>query len=64
VRLLALDDPDAAGVRAAAEGLQHLSRALGPAEVSQQPTAAERHSLVEKWKAWYTSLRPDAQFRN
>ena len=64
VLILALDDADPAVNRAAGEGLHQLSRKLGVFELSPQPTEAERRNLIQNWKAWYSSIRPDAQFRN
>lgn len=57
----ALDDPDAAIVRAACQGLNMMSRGLEPVEVPDPLPEAQRQALVEKWKKWYLIVRPDAQ---
>ena len=64
VLIRALDDPDAAIVREACQGLSLVSRELQPAEVPDPLTESDRQALVEKWKNWYLAVRPDARLKD
>lgn len=58
--IFALSDPDKRVVREARDGLRFVSRnfeGFGPPDNFEEP---EQLQAVEKWKAWYASVRPDA----
>jgi hypothetical protein len=58
--IFALTDPDKRVVREARDGLRFVSRnfeGFGPPDNFEEP---EQLQAVEKWKAWYRSVRPDA----
>jgi hypothetical protein len=60
--IFALEDEDWDVVREARDGLRFLSRKferLGPPVPCQE---FERREAIEKWKAWYASVRPDYKF--
>jgi len=60
--ILALDDPDLEVVRTARDGLRRISRKPNGFGLSDDPSDIDRARAIEKWKAWYLSLRPDAEF--
>jgi HEAT repeat protein len=58
--IFALTDPDKRVVREARDGLRSISRnfeGFGPPDNFDD---AERDKSVERWKAWYAKVRPDA----
>lgn len=58
--IYALTDPDRRVVREARDGLRSISRnfeGFGPPDNFDD---AQRQQAVERWKAWYRSIRPDA----
>jgi hypothetical protein len=59
-----LDDADLAVVREANDGLRRLSRKLTGFDLAEQPSPAQRQALIEKWKAWYLAIYPNAEFPN
>jgi len=62
VLIYALSDPDPEIVATARDGLEFVSRkfrGLGP----EDPTdPLETKAAIERWKAWYRTLDPDAEF--
>jgi hypothetical protein len=59
--IAALDDPDAAVVRAVHDALRRISRRLSAPDLPQQPTHAQRRAAVEEWKQWYLAVRPEGE---
>ncbi len=58
--IFALTDPDKRVVRRARDGLRSISRSFegfGPPDNFEEP---ERVAAIERWKAWYRAVRPDA----
>jgi hypothetical protein len=58
--IFALTDPDKRVVREARDGLRSISRnfeGFGPPENFDE---GDRKAAIEKWKAWYRAVRPDA----
>ncbi len=58
--IYALTDPDREVVIEARKALERISRnpvGYGPKDDYNEE---QRRNAVEKWKAWYLSLRPDA----
>ncbi|MFW6171125.1 MAG: hypothetical protein ACODAD_11590 [Planctomycetota bacterium] len=64
VLIHALTDPDPRVVRAARDALRLTSRKVGGFGLSDEPSSNELSSVIEKWKRWYQSVRPDAVFLN
>ena len=62
--ILALSDSNPQIMHTANSSLQYLSRRLVGYELNDHPSAADRQALIDKWKAWYLSVRPDAAFLN
>ncbi|MBN2024604.1 MAG: hypothetical protein JW809_17630 [Pirellulales bacterium] len=60
--ILALEDPDLDVVLTARDGLCRLTRKFEGFGPSDNPTDLERARAVAKWRAWYLSIRPDAEF--
>jgi hypothetical protein len=60
----ALDDPDWRVVLAADEALRNIGRSLAPSSLGEKPDKAARAKVVQHWKQWYVTIRPDAQFEN
>ena len=60
----ALGDADPAVMHEGYQGLLFLSRKSSGESVPSNPSPATRQALVDKWKAWYLSIRPDAEFLN
>jgi hypothetical protein len=58
----ALDDRDAEVMLAARDGLRRLSRKFNGFGMPDEPTDQQRSQAIEKWKAWYLSIRPDTEF--
>lgn len=62
--IYALGDPDSAVMQEGNAGLVFLSRKVSVESLGDRPAAATRQAAVDKWKAWYLSIRPDAEFLN
>lgn len=61
VLIYALTDPMVDIAREANEALLRISRSNDQKyRLSDNPTDSERRALIEKWKAWYRAIRPDA----
>ena len=58
----ALDDRDPEVMLAARDGLRRLSRKFDGFGMPDEPTDEQRGQAIEKWKAWYLSIRPDTEF--
>jgi hypothetical protein len=61
--IYAMTDPDARVVAEAREGLRFVSRKLGPLPVKTVANPASGEE-IDYWKAWFRSVRPDAEFEN
>jgi HEAT repeat protein len=64
VFIFALGDPDPRVVRQARDSLRLLSRKINGFGLSDEPTDGAKLEAMERWKQWYLSIRPDAQFLN
>jgi hypothetical protein len=62
--IAALDDPDWRVVLAADEALRLIGRSVAPSPLGEKPDAKARAALSQRWKQWYLTIRPDAQFDN
>ena len=62
--IYALTDPDPAVVREARDGLRRISRKLNGFGLPDGYTEGELREVIEKWKAWYLAIRPDAEFED
>ncbi len=62
--IYALADPDPRIVQKADDALRLLSRKVSGFGLPEDPTEGAKLEVIEKWKQWYLSLRPDAQFLN
>jgi hypothetical protein len=60
--IAALNDPDFMVVREANQGLMTISRKLRGYELTERSSPATRAQVIEKWKAWYWAVYPDAEF--
>jgi len=60
--IFALSDPDPRIVAEARDTLRFISRKIDGFQMPINPTPPERELAIQKWKAWYRSLRPDARF--
>jgi len=60
--IYALTDPDGRVVVKAVDGLRRISRKFSGFGVDEGLSEAARGALVERWKEWYLSIRPDANF--
>jgi hypothetical protein len=58
----ALDDSDWRVVLAADESLRLIGRSVTPSPLGEKPEEQARAAATEKWKQWYVTIRPDAQF--
>ncbi len=58
--LYAMTDPDKRVVREARDGLRFVSRRFGGYGLPDNFTDPERFDALDKWKAWYRRVRPDA----
>jgi hypothetical protein len=61
--IYALSDPSPAVVIEARDALRRVSRNPAGFGLPDGPTEAERRAAIEKWKAWYLAVRPDAEFQ-
>jgi hypothetical protein len=62
--IYALGDSDPTVVREGQAGLVYLSRKASAETLGDRVGASVRQELIDKWKAWYLSIRPDAEFLN
>jgi hypothetical protein len=58
----ALDDPDWRVVLAADGALGNIGRSLAPSGLGEKPDQAARAKAIDRWKQWFVTIRPDAQF--
>ncbi len=61
--IYALTDPDYRVVRAANDGLLRIRRDPAVVALPDSFNEEDRRLLVEKWKAWYQSIRPSAEVK-
>lgn len=57
-----LEDDDVEVMLAARDGLKSISRRLDAFNFDVRGSAAARKEAIGKWKQWYRSIRPDAEF--
>lgn len=62
VMIYALTDPDPRIVREADRALRFLSRKFEGVGLPDQPTPQDIETAAKAWKAWYKSVRPEAEF--
>lgn len=62
VLIFALSDPDARVVREADKGLRFISRKFEGVGLPEEPKPLDVKNAVTAWKAWYQSIRPNAEF--
>ncbi len=64
--IYALTDPDREISRTARDGLRRISRNPAGFGLPDRPdeSGSELRVAIEKWKAWYLRVRPDAEFEN
>lgn len=62
--IFALGDPDPRIVHLAHQALRGLSRKLDVVPLPEDPTAGAKLEAIDRWKQWYLTIRPDAQFLN
>lgn len=60
--IYALGDPDNRVVLRARNSLRSLSRKFDGFGLPEDPEEGEKIAAIRKWKEWYLSLRPSAQF--
>jgi hypothetical protein len=60
--IYALTDPDVRIVLEADRGLRFISRKFGGVGLPAQPTQQQVRDAQAAWKAWFLSIRPDAEF--
>jgi hypothetical protein len=58
----ALNDSDWRVVLAADESLRLIGRSVSPSPLGDKPEERTRAAATQKWKQWYVTIRPDAQF--
>ena len=59
VLIYALSDPDRRVVLAARDALRRISRRIEGFGLGDAYTDRQRHDAIQKWKAWYLTVRPD-----
>ncbi len=62
--IYALGDSDPTVLQEGLRGLGYLSRKASVESIGDHPSTATRQALIDKWKAWYLAIRPDAEFLN
>ena len=62
VLIHALTDPDSPVVHEARDGLRFVSRRFTGFGLKDRPGKSDVQSAVSKWKQWYLSVRPGAEF--
>lgn len=60
--VFAMTSNDLRIVRAADQGLRFVSRKFGGVGLPDEPNAQDILAAIAAWKAWYTSIRPNAEF--
>jgi hypothetical protein len=56
----AMTDPDRRVVLAARDGLRFISRRFDGFGLADDFTDRTRYDVIQLWKAWYLSIRPEA----
>jgi HEAT repeat protein len=59
--IYALSDPDKRVMLEAREGLRFISRRFYGFGLPDNPSKAQVQTAQDNWKAWYLSIRPDAE---
>ena len=62
--IYALGDPDPRVIRKARDSLRLLSRKISGFGLSDEPSDGAKLDAIGRWKDWYLTIRPDAQFLN
>ncbi len=62
VLIYALSDPDTRVVVSARRGLEFISRKVRSFGPEDNASEAAIQAAIERWKAWFRALRPDAEF--
>jgi hypothetical protein len=62
VLIYALSDPDMRVVREADKGLRFISRKFDGVGLPEEPKPEQARAAIGAWKAWYQSIRPNAEF--
>jgi hypothetical protein len=62
VLIYALSDPDMRIVREADRGLRFISRKFDGVGLPDEPKPHDAAAATAAWKAWYQSIRPNAEF--
>ena len=62
--IYAMTDPEPAIAQTARDGLRRISRRPSGFGLADNPAEADRQMVIDKWKAWYLAVRPDAEFEN
>ena len=62
VLIYALTDPDLRIVLQADRGLRFVSRKFSGVGLPAAPTGQDVQAAIKGWKAWYKSVRPEAEF--
>jgi len=60
--IYALTDPDPQVTRAARDALRRISRKPSGFGMADEVSDLDRRRAIEKWQAWYRTVRPDAEF--
>jgi hypothetical protein len=55
-------NPDYRIVREADKGLRFISRKFAGVGLPSEPNTQQVQDAIRSWKAWYSSVRPDAEF--
>jgi len=61
--IYALTDPDPQVTRAARDALRRISRKPRGFGMPDEVSDLDRRRAIEKWQAWYRTIRPDAEFQ-
>ncbi|MCP4192096.1 MAG: hypothetical protein GY768_15900 [Planctomycetaceae bacterium] len=62
--IYALGDPDSRIVTRARDSLRLLSRKISGFGLGDNPSDGAKLDAINRWKDWYLTIRPDAQFMN
>jgi hypothetical protein len=62
--IAALDDADWRVVQAADEALRMVGRNVSPSAIGETPNKTVRGEVIQGWKRWLLTIRPDAEFLN
>jgi hypothetical protein len=60
--IYAMTDPDVRIVREADKGLRFISRKFEGVGLPAEPSPTDIKTAIAAWKAWYQTIRPNAQF--